>query len=64
MAKKKLPRRCSRFRCAELGDYICCADCERRPLCLAACQNDPERCGLEDKRSRGQQPKRIIRRLI
>ena len=31
MPKKKTPRRCSRFRCAELKDYICCADCEWRP---------------------------------
>lgn len=50
MAKKKAPRRCSRFRCATLGDYICCVDCERRPLCLAACKNDPAQCGLEDRR--------------
>lgn len=45
--KKKAPRRCSRFRCAMLGDYICCSDCERRPLCLSPCKNDPARCGLE-----------------
>lgn len=52
MPKKKTPRRCSRFRCAERKEYLCCADCERRALCLAACRNDPERCGLEDRRSR------------
>lgn len=52
MPEKKAPRRCSRFRCAERKDYVCCADCLRQPLCLAACRNDPERCGLEDKRSR------------
>lgn len=50
MTKKKAARRCSRFRCGELGDYVCCADCERRPLCLAPCRNDPARCGLEDRR--------------
>ncbi len=50
--KKKEPRRCSRFRCAELKDYICCADCTRRLLCLSPCQNDPERCRLEDRRPR------------
>ena len=33
-----------------MKDYVCCADCPRRPLCLAACRNDPERCGLEDRR--------------
>lgn len=49
MPKKKAPRRCSRFSCAELKDYICRADCERRSLCLVACRNDPARCGLEDK---------------
>ena len=47
MTEKKTPRRCSRFRCAERKEYICCADCERRSLCLAACQNDPSWCGLE-----------------
>lgn len=52
MPKKKTTRRCSRFRCAELKEYICCADSPRRPLCLAACRNDPARCGLEDRRSR------------
>lgn len=52
MRKKKAPRRFSRFRCTEQGDYICFVDCERRPLCLAACKNDPARCGLEDKRKK------------
>lgn len=52
MRKKKAARRCSRFRCAERKEYICCADCERRPLCLAACRNDPARCGLEDRRGK------------
>lgn len=47
MPEKKTLRRCSRFRCAELKEYICCADCEQRSLCLAACQNDPSWCGLE-----------------
>ncbi len=52
MPKKKTPRRCSRFRCAERKEYLCCADCPQRPLCLAACQNDPGRCGLEDRRAK------------
>ena len=47
MPEKKTPRRCSRFRCADRIEYICCADCERRLLCPAACWNDPVRCGLE-----------------
>lgn len=38
-------RRCLRFLCAERKEYVCCADCPRRPLCLAACRNDPARCG-------------------
>lgn len=50
MPETKTPRGCSRFRCAELRDSICCVDCQRRPLCLVACRNDPARCGLEDKR--------------
>lgn len=53
MGKKKALRRCARFRCAELKDYVCCADCQRRPLCLVACRNDPARCGLEDRRKQG-----------
>lgn len=39
-------------RCAERKEYICCADCKQRALCLAACRNGPARCGLEDKKSR------------
>lgn len=52
MPEKNKFRMCSRFRCAERKEYICCADCEKRPLCLAACRNDPARCGLENKQSR------------
>lgn len=39
MPKKKEPRMCSRFRCDKRGDR-----------CRNPCLNDPERCGLEDKR--------------
>lgn len=52
MPEKKTPRRCSRFRCTATKDFTCCADCDRRPLCLAACRNDPKWCGLEDRRPR------------
>lgn len=50
MNKAKKERRCSRFRCPERKGYFCCADCTSKPLCTTACQNDPVRCGLEDRR--------------
>lgn len=46
-------RKCVQFSCTVYGDRVCCADCELREAgCTqpaGPCQNDPERCGLEDK---------------
>ena len=45
-------RKCVQFSCTVYGDRVCCADCELREAgCTqpaGPCQNDPERCGLED----------------
>lgn len=52
MPKKSKPRMCSRFHCDKRGDRYCCADCAERKegLCRNPCLNDPERCGLENRR--------------
>ncbi len=56
MGGKRL-RRCSlKFSCPELSkhkDYICCADCKTKENCRFACQNQPEKCGLLEKRKGG-----------
>ena len=45
----KTPRMCSRFYCDHRGDRYCCRDCPRYIMCNNPCENDPSRCGLEDK---------------
>ncbi len=40
-------RYCSTFYCDKRRDRYCCRDCPKP--CSHACQNDPSRCGLEDK---------------
>ena len=51
-SKKRKPRMCSRFRCDKRGGRYCCADCveRKRARCREPCLNDPDRCGLEDRR--------------
>ena len=46
------PRMCQRFYCDERGDRFCCADCRRYVICTHPCENDPRRCGLEDRTGR------------
>ena len=48
----KDPRMCQRFYCDYRGDRYCCQDCWHRAYCTNPCQNDPSRCGLEDKGTR------------
>lgn len=43
---------CSRFYCDYRGDRYCCRDCWNRAYCTNPYQNDPSRCGLEDKGTR------------
>lgn len=46
------PRMCSRFYCDHRGDRYCCRDCKRYVMCPNPYENDPSRCGLEDKGGR------------
>lgn len=51
MAKAYRGRYCTRFYCDKVRERRCCADCWRRVRrkCRNACQNDPSRCGLQNK---------------
>lgn len=40
---------CRVFHCDMRGDRFCCTDCPKRFRCSNPCENDPSRCGLEDK---------------
>ena len=51
----KTVRMCSRFYCDCRGDRYCCRDCPRYIMCNNPCENDPSRCGLEDKTGRALQ---------
>ena len=42
-SKKRKPRMCSRFRCDKRVE-------RKRDRCREPCLNDPDRCGLEDRR--------------
>lgn len=52
MPEKNKFRMCSLFHCDKRGDRYCCVDCRLKPKCRNPCQNDPARCGLENKQSR------------
>ena len=41
---------CSIFYCDRMRERVCCASCENRSRCRRPCLNDPDRCGLEEKK--------------
>ena len=52
--EEKRKRLCTIFNCDRRRGNYCCADCWRRTRrkCRNVCQNDPSRCGLEDRKER------------
>lgn len=45
-------RKCTIFLCKVLLKNICCADCKTKENCRFACKNQPEKCGLMEKKGK------------
>ncbi len=43
-------RKCSAFECKILLEKICCTDCKTKENCRFACKNQPEKCGLMERK--------------
>ena len=48
MKEEYLGRYCSVFHCDKRGDCYCCIDCNKIQKCRNPCQNNPDKCGLEN----------------